>query len=124
VRPNFSSASVTRAAIGATVCSASLYELSVRLRASATAFSNELRARLVCRSITSFAVRAVESARHADTVASTCAWAVDATCFERSWTPASQIWPDFITASRLPWPNETSSSAVRIALSISSFTRS
>ena len=32
-----------------------------------------------------------------------------------SCTPAAQIWPDFINASTLPWPNATRSSAVLIA---------
>ena len=36
--------------------------------------------------------------------------------------PAAQIWPDFSIASRLPWLNDTNSSAVFIAFSTPSFT--
>ena len=61
-------------------------------------------------------------ALNVDIVSSNDACAVAAICFDRSCTPAAQIWPDFSTASRLPWLNDTSSSAVFIAFSMPSFT--
>ena len=57
-----------------------------------------------------------------DIVSSNEACALAAICLPMSCTPAAQIWPDFTIASRLPWLNATSSSAVFIAFSMPSFT--
>ena len=55
-------------------------------------------------------------------MASTWAWAVAAKVLCRSCTPAAQIWPAFIIASKLPWLKDTNSSADFTALSMVLFT--
>ena len=78
---NFSTASVTRAVIGAIACSVSLNEASVSLPDSASVFSIVARARLACRSNASFNDFTEVSALNVDTVSSNDACAVAAICF-------------------------------------------
>src|ERR1700722_19049102 len=78
--PKVSTATVTRAVIGARVCSVSLIEASVSLFDSAIAFSSAALAKLLCRSmasLTDFAVLIalkveIDSANEASAVGALC----------------------------------------------------
>ena len=107
---------------GASACSVSFTDASVSLPDSATVFSSVERARLACRSNASFSDFTEDSALNVDIVSSNEACALAAICLPMSCTPAAQIWPHFTIASRLPWLNAISSSAVFIAFSMPSFT--
>src|ERR1019366_4879691 len=116
--PKVSTATVTRAVIGASVCSVSLIDASVSLFDSAIAFSSAALAKLLCRSMASFTDFAVLIALKVETDSSNEAFAEVAICFVSSCTPALQIWPDLTNASRFAWPNATKSSVLFIMVFI------
>src|ERR1700733_2326216 len=89
---NFSTATVTRAVIGASVCSVSLNDASVSLPDSASDFSNAARAKLDCNSNASLSDFTPVSALNADMLSSSDACAAAAKCLDRSCIPVAQIW--------------------------------